>query len=261
MRLLLLLGSAAPIVAIASGGGTGGGAAIVGVGIVASGGGSGSGSASTGVRALAIGGGVGSGGSIVAVGLRASGGGTGFGSVSPGTGAAVATASGGGTSGGTAMVGIGLVASGGGVGSGVAIVSQGTTAYDLAEAIAARFAATAGLSGFTKLFESAVGSSPVTPYAVFTITSGTLIRTTSTSHFSDRRLRFDVFADTQDLANALLGPLHDAFNATNLSYQTGYSIPLVEMDRCEERGKGRVVGSKLTFKSSITFSARCRKAV
>jgi hypothetical protein len=276
----LLYGSAS-VVVTASGGGTGGGLATVGVGVVASGSGTGSGTATLTAGAVGSGGGTGSGvafatpgvvasgggtaggGATVGVNLKGSGGGTGSGSATVGVGGIALVGVGGGTGSGTATVSVGLIGTGSGLGSGVAIVSAGAQPYDLAEAIAARFAAAAALSGsggFAAIYESAAVGTPVTPYLVYTITSAGLETVYSDSQWDDHRVKFEVFADTQDAANKL----RDAVAATtgyggqSLAFSSGLMTPFVRVDRSEARERGRVPGSKLAFKAFCLFQSRVR---
>ena len=134
--------------------------------------------------------------------------------------------------------------------------------YDLAEAIAARFAALQGttLAGFTELFESTAGSTPTTPYLVFTIASGTPELFTDTGQWDDHRVRFETFADTQARANQLrdalaVGP-SAAYLNQSLAFTSGVMTPMVRVDRNESRERKRVPGSKLAFKAVAVFQTR-----
>lgn len=134
--------------------------------------------------------------------------------------------------------------------------------YDLAEAIAERFATLLGstLAGFTELFESMAESTPTTPYLVFTISSGTPELFTDTSQWDDHRVKFEVFADTQAQANQLRDALavgdSAAYLDQSLPFASGVMTPMVRVDRMEARERKRVAGSKLVFKACAVFQTR-----
>jgi hypothetical protein len=133
-------------------------------------------------------------------------------------------------------------------------------AYDLAEAIAARFASLAAttLAGFTGIYESQAGDRARLPYLIFAIPSGTLELITSTSQWDDHRVRFEAFAARQKDANALRDAVVAAYQGQPIPFTSGAATPFVRVDRVQGKERGRTVNDSLVFKAAAIFQTRVR---
>jgi hypothetical protein len=134
--------------------------------------------------------------------------------------------------------------------------SSPTLPYDLAETIEDRFNAnTTTLSTITELYESQAGNQSVNPYATYKISRGTPLLLTDTVRVYDRRVSFQVYADTEAQANRLRDALDLVFNTGDFTYQTGFSIPFFEVDRAEGEEPGhRLLGPH--HKDKLTSSSQ-----
>jgi hypothetical protein len=146
-------------------------------------------------------------------------------------------------------------------GPGAAPPSPPATPYDLAGAIAARFAANPTMTGgFSKIYESEAGDRPVLPYLLYKILRGTDLLTTDIHYIYDQRVTFKAHATSQPAANLLREAVAAAFGTGSYDFQTGFSIPFFQKDRAESKHPQRGVNNELVFWASIDYSARTHRS-
>lgn len=136
----------------------------------------------------------------------------------------------------------------------------GPAPADLAEAIVALHAETAGLAALApRIYQAEAGQVAALPYVVFTIARAPTVRLTSTSAWHDAVVRFEAFAATAEAAQAIADAVLGAFKGAALAWAGGYAIPLVPADRSRSAEPRRSRGNARAARSVVQFSARCRE--
>jgi hypothetical protein len=135
--------------------------------------------------------------------------------------------------------------------------------YDLAAAIEARFTLLAGstLAGITDIRESEADSGVVAPYLVYKITSGSPELITSDSQWDDRRVRFELFAASQEQANLLRDAVvagYDGEHNEALAFSSGLSTAFRRVDLAEGKQKGRSNTASYVFSATAFYQVRVR---
>jgi hypothetical protein len=135
--------------------------------------------------------------------------------------------------------------------------------YDLAQAIEARFVLLAGstLAGITAIYQSEAGAGVVAPYLVFKIPSGSPELITSNSQWDDRRVRFDLFAASQEQANLLRDAVVAAYDGEQnpaLEFTSGLATPFRRVDIDEGKQRGRSNAAGYVFRATACYQTRVR---